>query len=74
MREGFSLSSALRGKLEKKDSENLQHISDTLDKVLVVLNKPANKGVRAFEIGGAVVGVLGIIHIFETILKWIFGG
>ena len=60
--------------MDKKDSENIQHISDTLDEVLLVLKKPPNRFVRAFDIGASVVSVMAIIFIIEAILKWIFGG
>ena len=55
--------------MEKKDSENLQHITDTLDEVLVVLKKPANKVVRVLEIVAAAVSAMGIISIIEKFIE-----
>ena len=55
--------------MEKNDSQNLQHISDTLDEVLVVLKKPENKIVKYIYIAAAIVGVLAIVDILEKIFK-----
>ena len=54
--------------------DTIQHISDTLDEVLVFLKKPSNKFIRALDIGGAVVSVLAILGIIEIIRNWILGG
>jgi hypothetical protein len=60
--------------LEKKDSENIQHISDTLDEVLAVLKKPVNKFLRVLEIGGTIVSIFAILSVIDIIRIWIFGG
>ena len=60
--------------MESEDRKLLQHISNTLDEVLVVLKKPENKFVKALELAGTIVSVLAIISIIEALLKWIFGG
>ena len=60
--------------MEKKDSQNLQHISDTLDEVLVVLKTPENKFVRTLNLVATFVGILAIIEIVEKIFKLILGG
>ena len=60
--------------MEKKDSQNIQHISDTLDEVLVVLKTPENKVLQIIYIAAAVVGVFAIIDFFEKIFNWVFGG
>ena len=54
--------------------DTIQHISDTLDEVLVVLKKPGNKFIRVLEIAGAVVGVMAILGIIDIIRNWILGG
>jgi hypothetical protein len=38
--------------MEKEDKETVKHISETLDKILLVLSKPEKIGVRALEIAG----------------------
>ena len=60
--------------MEREDIETIRHMSETLDKMLVVLSKPEKLGVKALEIAGAIVGVLGILSIIDTIRSWIFGG
>jgi len=60
--------------LQQEDRETLSHIDKTLDKILAILSKPAKIGVRALEIAGAVVSVLGILSIIDIIRNWIFGG
>ena len=60
--------------MEQEDRETLQHISDTLDEMLLVLKKPANKVIIALEVSAAIVSILAIIFIIEAILRWIFGG
>jgi len=60
--------------MEEADRDTIKHISDTLDKILSVLLKPEKVGVKALEIAGAVVSVLGILSIIDIIRKWIIGG
>jgi hypothetical protein len=60
--------------MDNEGKNTLRHISNTLDEVLIVLKKPANKFVRALEIGGAIVGVLAILGIIDIIRNWIIGG
>jgi len=59
--------------MDKEDKEILLHISETLDKILKVLSKSPSLIARVFEIGAAVVSVLGIITIIEVILNWLGG-
>ena len=59
--------------MEKEDRETLNHMSNTLDKILSVLLKPENIFVRVFEIGAAGVGILGILGIVDIIKSWIGG-
>jgi hypothetical protein len=60
--------------LEKEDREVIQHMSDTLDEVLVVLKKPGNRFIRVLDIIGAVVSVLAILGIIDIVRDWIIGG
>jgi hypothetical protein len=53
--------------------EILKHISDTLDEVLKIMKTPENKFVRIFEIGSAIVTIVGIISIVDIIMNWIGG-
>jgi len=60
--------------MEKEDSKNIQHISDTLDEIFAFLKKPRNIFIRVFEVGAMIMSVLAIIGIIDIILKWIRGG
>jgi preprotein translocase subunit Sss1 len=60
--------------MDDKDSKTLEHISATLDEVLAVIKKPRNRFLRILDIGAAGIGVLGVLNIAETIIKWITGG
>jgi len=60
--------------MEKEDRETVKHISETLDKILMVLLKPEKIVVKILEIGAAVVSVLGILSIIDIIHNWIIGG
>ena len=60
--------------MEQEDRETIRHMSETLEKILAVLLKPEKMGVRALEIAGAVVSVLGILSIIDIIRNWFFGG
>ena len=57
-----------------KNSETLQHISDTLDEVLVVLKTKPSLFVRIITLGAAIAGTIAIVTVIEPILKWVFGG
>ena len=59
--------------MDKEETAILKHISDTLDKVLEILSKPQSKMVRIFDIGAAIVGILGILAIVDVIVSWIKG-
>ena len=60
--------------METEDRETVKHISETLDKILMLLSKPEKIVVRVLEIGAAVVSVLGILSIIDIIRNWIIGG
>ena len=60
--------------MEKEDRETVRHMSETLDKILMVLSKPEKIVVKVLEVGAAVVSVLGILSIIEIIRDWIIGG
>ena len=59
--------------MDKEDKEAIGHISKTLDKILMVLQKPGNKLARIFEIAAAGVGILGILSIIDIIRTWLGG-
>ena len=53
--------------------EKLENINNTLEKILKTMQKPENPFVRTLTIAGIGVGILGIIQVVDTIIKW-FGG
>ncbi|GHV74289.1 hypothetical protein AGMMS49940_15910 [Spirochaetia bacterium] len=55
-------------------AKKLDIINKTLEGILETMKKPENRFVKALTIAGAGVGVLGMIHIVDTIIKWISGG
>ena len=59
--------------MEKEYDDTIKHISETLDKILIIMQKPENKLARVFEIAAAGVGVLGILSIIDLIRTWIGG-
>ena len=61
----------------EKIAEKLDLINQTLmkqneitQKVLSVMQKPENPFFKALTIAGIGVGILGIIQVIDTILKW----
>jgi len=58
----------------KEVAEKLDHINKTLEKILVVMQKPENKIVKALAVFGLFVGALGLVNIIDTILRWLTGG
>jgi preprotein translocase subunit Sss1 len=57
--------------------EKLDAINQTLEKhnvitqkMLDVMQKPENPFLKALTIAGVGVGILGIIQVIDTILKW----
>ena len=60
---------------EKKEriAEGLDSINKTLEEILGVMKKPENPFIKTLTIAGIGVGVLGIIQVVDTIIKW-FGG
>jgi len=53
--------------------EKLDSINQTLEKMLGVMQKPENPFVKTLTVAGIGVGILGIIQVIDTIIKW-FGG
>ena len=51
----------------------LQHISDTLDKMLEIMSKPQNIVARIFNVAATIVTILGIMTIIDLIKSWIGG-
>ncbi|MCL2801948.1 MAG: hypothetical protein FWD28_09355 [Treponema sp.] len=60
--------------MDSEDRKILQHMSDTLDQVLVVMKKPENIFIKIVELISTIVGVLTVITIIDIIRKWFFGG
>jgi preprotein translocase subunit Sss1 len=59
--------------MDKEDKETIRQISETLNRILVVLQKPENKWVKIFEFAAASVGILGILSIIDIIKNWLGG-
>ena len=59
--------------MEKEDRVVLIHISETLDKILIVLAKPPNKLAKIFEMAATIVTLLGILGAVDVIRGWIGG-
>ena len=57
--------------MDKLEREILEHLSGTVDKILLILQKPKNRLVTIFEIAAAGVGILGILSIIDIIRTWI---
>ena len=54
-------------------AKKLNDINNTLERILGVMQKPDNPFVRTLTLAGIGVGILGIIQIIDTILKWLGG-
>lgn len=54
-------------------AERLEDINKTLEKMLAVIQKPENPFVKVLTVAGVGVGVLGIIQVIDTIVKWVGG-
>jgi len=59
--------------MDKTEREIFVHLSSTVDKILLTLQKPKNRMVTIFEIAAAGVGILGILSIIDIIRNWIGG-
>ncbi|MDR0444052.1 MAG: hypothetical protein LBH44_11670 [Treponema sp.] len=64
--------------METSTAENLTAINRTLEKhneiaqkMLEVMQKPENPFFKVLAAAGLGVGALGIIHVIDTILKWL---
>ena len=53
--------------------EDIKHIRETLDKVLVTLEKPENKYHKLFEMVALVVTISGIVSVIDILRNWIGG-
>ena len=65
----------MKSQAEKLDSINktLERHNDIVQKMLDIMQKPENPFVKTLTVAGVGVGVLGIIQVVDTIIKW-FGG
>jgi energy-converting hydrogenase Eha subunit F len=59
--------------MDKEETAILKHISDTLDRLLEIISKPQNIVTQIFNIGAAIVGILGILAIVDLIVSWLKG-
>ena len=58
----------------EKVADKLDNINQTLVKILGVMEKPENPFVKTLTVAGVGVGILGIIQVIDTIVKWFGGG
>jgi len=58
--------------IEKLDNLNraMDKHNEILQKILDVMQKPENPFFKALTIAGVGVGILGIIQVIDTLLKW----
>ena len=54
-------------------NQALDKHNETLEKMLEIMSKPENPFAKALTLAGVGVGILGIIQVIDTIVKW-FGG
>ena len=62
-----------RFRTKQEDRETIRHISDTLDKIHMVLSRPQNKVLIIMNAVGTGITLLGIITIIDIIRNWIGG-
>jgi hypothetical protein len=60
--------------MEDKDREIFEHMNQTFDQMLKVMEKPESKILIALQYGTGAVGILGIFAIIDIIIRWIIGG
>ena len=53
--------------MDKEEIAVFRHMSDTLDKMLAIMSKPQSLVARIFDIGAAIVTILGILTIIDLI-------
>jgi len=56
--------------------EKLDNINQTLQKqneILSSMKQPENMGQKIISTAGTVVGIFGIIHIIDTVMRWLRG-
>jgi hypothetical protein len=51
--------------------KELGNMNNTLAKILGVMEKPENPLFKALTIAGIIAGILGIIQVIDTIIKWL---
>jgi len=50
--------------------DKLDNINTTLEKMLKVIEKPKHPFLITLETAGMIIGILGIIALIDTVLKW----
>ena len=56
--------------MNKTLEKHLKRHNDIAQEMLNIMKKPENSFVKALTIAGVVVGILGIIQVVDTIIKW----
>ena len=56
--------------MEQQVAKELGNINDTLKSILGVMEKPENPLFKALTIAGIIAGILGVIQVIDTIIKW----
>ena len=51
--------------------DKLEKINNSLERMIILMEKPENPFLKSLGIGGMIVGILGIIHIIDIIIKWV---
>ncbi|MDR2588606.1 MAG: hypothetical protein LBC67_04185 [Spirochaetales bacterium] len=53
--------------------EQLKALNEKVAEVISILKNPGNRLIKIFEVGAAIVTVVGVISIIDTIRKWTGG-
>ena len=56
--------------MDKEDKDTIKHISETIDKIHIILQQPQNRAARIFELVATGVGILSILSIIDLIKSW----
>ena len=59
--------------MEKEDSENLKALRESVDKILVIMQKPKRIVARILEGVALGVGILSVLGTIDIIRQWIGG-
>ncbi|MDR2971018.1 MAG: hypothetical protein LBU83_03720 [Bacteroidales bacterium] len=59
--------------MEKTDSENLQKLRESVDKILEIMQKPKKLIVRILDGVAMGIGILSVLSAIDIIRQWIGG-